>query len=259
MNEEIKSQPMFFKDSNNLHIAYHKIEASDNNKDKPTIIFNHGLMSDMDGDKAIAIEEHCKNKGLGFIRFDCLGHGKSDDEFINGYISLWRQNQQEVIEKLGSSKNILIGSSMGGWLSLLNGVKMADKVAGIIGLAAAPDFTCEMYEEYEEIGKQIKENGVAQIPTGYGDTYYPFTKKLIEDGYDNCLLNKETIEINCPITLIQGQEDKSVYWQKALKIADKVITNQAKVVLIKDANHSLSRPEDIDVILRELDCLLAKV
>lgn len=222
--------------------------------DRPVVIFVHGFKSDKGGTKAVYLEDQCLQEQMSYIRFDCAAHGDSKGVFAECSISSWTNDLLDIIDHLcGDRQVILIGSSMGGWLSLLAAREKPDKVAGMIGIAAAPDFTDEIF--YDRLGQRqrdvIMSEGKIDIPSGYEDSLYTISKLLIEDGRKNFLLDQEQ-PIFCPIRLLQGKKDEDVPWEKAIRIEKCVASNDVKVVLIEDGDHRLSRDSDLDLLMRTL-------
>lgn len=228
-------------------IAYHKTPGNG-----PGIVFLGGFMSDMTGTKAVALEDWCRARGAAFLRFDYRGHGQSSEAFTDGCIGDWADDARRAITELTEGPQILVGSSMGGWISLLTARALPEKVAGIVGIAAAPDFTEDlMWPSFTDDQKRaILEEGRVDIPTEYGDTPYTITRRLIEDGRDNLVLRDETLAITCPVRLLQGVEDPDVPWKTALRISEKLKSRDVRVELIKDGDHRLSREQDIALICR---------
>ena len=214
----------------------------------PTIVFLGGFMSDMEGTKALHLHELCSRNDYNFIRFDYLGHGKSSGEFTKGTISLWVSNVIRVIDELTTRKVILVGSSMGGWLMLLATLKRSEKIAGLIGIAAAPDFTKTLLWDIfsEDQKREIEEKGVIDFATS-PESSFPISIKLIEDGNNNLLLN-QAININCPVHLIHGMQDKEVPYNVAIELSEKLSSQDVEISLIKSAGHRLSEPENLSLL-----------
>lgn len=226
-------------------IAYNHFKGSNN----IGVMFIHGFLSDKEGGKALALEDWCKTNDTSYIRFDCLGHGQSSGEFNDGTIGGWAENVLSVIDEITEpdKRYILVGSSMGGWLMLLAALARSERIAGLVGIAAAPDFTEDIVKEElsKEQLKEMEEAGITYIPNDYeGADDYPITKKLIEEGKNNLLLLGE-IPIMCPIRFIQGVEDESVPWATAIKAAGRVMSKDVEIILSKDGDHRLSRPVDM--------------
>lgn len=205
-----------------------------------------GFMSDMNGSKALALEQHCQERGLAFLRFDYMGHGNSSGNFADGTIGLWAENALTAFDELTEGPQIIIGSSMGGWMMILTAVSRPERVAGLVGIAAAPDFTEDLLpKQLTKIQlSKIQEDGFVVIPSEY-ETPYTITKTLLDDGTQHLVLRNE-IPLDCPIRLLHGLEDTSVPWETALKIQNMVRSNDVEVTLIKNGDHRLSREEDLE-------------
>ena len=205
-----------------------------------------GFMSDMNGSKALALEQHCQERGLAFLRFDYMGHGNSSGNFADGTIGLWAQNALTAFDELTEGPQIIIGSSMGGWMMILTAVSRPERVAGLVGIAAAPDFTEDLLpKQLTEIQlSKIQEDGFVVIPSEY-EIPYTITKKLLDDGTQHLVLRNE-IPLDCPVRLLHGLEDTSVPWKTALKIQNMVRSKDVEVTLIKNGDHRLSREEDLE-------------
>ena len=205
-----------------------------------------GFMSDMNGSKALALEQHCQERGLAFLRFDYMGHGNSSGNFADGTIGLWAQNALTAFDELTEGPQIIVGSSMGGWMMILTAVSRPERVAGLVGIAAAPDFTEDLLpKQLTEIQlSKIQEDGFVVIPSEY-EIPYTITKKLLDDGTQHLVLRNE-IPLDCPVRLLHGLEDTSVPWKTALKIQNMVRSKDVEVTLIKNGDHRLSREEDLE-------------
>ncbi|WP_343564146.1 alpha/beta fold hydrolase [Kiloniella sp. b19] len=237
--------PDFLERQDGEQLAYVKTEAA-SGKEKPTVVFLGGFMSDMEGSKATFLEQLARDEGFGYVRFDYLGHGQSSGRFVDGTISRWTEDALTIVDELTEGPLILIGSSMGGWIMLNIALQRADRIHSLIGIAAAPDFTQElMWEKFDQDAKDALLNeGVYHQPSDYGDPY-PITLKLIEDGRQHLLLNRK-LPIDCPVHLLQGMQDKPVPWDYAPRIVEALRSTDVQVTLIKDGDHSLSREEDLE-------------
>jgi pimeloyl-ACP methyl ester carboxylesterase len=223
----------------------------------PGIVFIHGLRSDMNGTKALALEAHCKETGRAFLCFDLTGHGRSSGAFEEGTIGAWASDVVAVLDQLTEGPQILVGSSLGGWLMLLAALARPERIAGLMGLAAAPDFTEDLiYAAFSDAQKAVLAGqGRVLIDDCYGDQPYAIARGLIEDGRNHLLL-RGPIDIFVPTLLIQGQRDEDVPWQTALTLAEKLESDNVRVVLHKNGNHRLSEPEDLQLILTNLEYLI---
>ena len=235
-------------------LSYYRTEARDSGAKRPTVLFCGGFRSDMEGTKATFLEDLCQTRGQAYVRFDYSGHGVSEGDFVDGTIGDWKNDTLDVIDHLTSGDLIIIGSSMGGWIALLAALERADRIKGVIGIAAAPDFTREIRDEQlnDEQRSLLETQGYFEEPNEYSDEPYKFTKKLFDDGDAHCLLDR-TLEINAPVRLLQGMKDNAVPWQKAHRIKNAMAdTELCEVFLIETGDHSLSRPEDLNLLKEQL-------
>jgi pimeloyl-ACP methyl ester carboxylesterase len=229
---------------------------SRNDGTSPTVVFLTGFRSDMTGDKANALAAFCAARGTAMLRFDYSGHGSSGGRFEDGTIGRWTEDALAIIDRQTAGPLILVGSSMGGWIALLAALARPDRVAALIGIAAAPDFTEALMWEamtFEERATLMRD-GVLHVPSQYGEPY-PITRALIEDGRTRLLLN-DPIAIDCPVRLLHGQQDPDVPWEMALRIAEQLTGRNVHVTLVKDGDHRLSRPQDLALLCRILTQLL---
>jgi len=224
----------------------------------PTVVFLPGFRSDMNGDKAAALATYCAGRGQAMLRFDYFGHGASGGAFEDGTIGRWADDALAVIDQLSDGPLLLVGSSMGGWIALLAARERPDRVVGLLGIAAAPDFTeVLMWQAMSfEQRAELMSTGVLVVPSQYSDPY-PITRTLIEDGRNHLLL-QEPIALDCPVRLLHGQCDPDVPWEFALRIADQLSSRDVQVILVKDGNHRLSRPQDLALLRQTLGALLVE-
>ncbi len=239
-------------------LAVERVAPHGNNG--PGVVFLHGLMSDRKGTKAEALLDHCASRGYGFVRFDMFGHGQSSGRFEGGTISRWVDDALAILDHLTTGPQILVGSSMGGWVMLKAALARPARIAGLIGIAAAPDFTEDMMWAgfSADQRRELEEKGLVHVQGDCDTRPYPISRALIEDGRANMVL-RDAIALQCPLRLLQGQRDISVPWQTALRLAEKVGSDDVDVVLIKDGDHRLSRPQDLARLCGELDALVKQV
>lgn len=233
-----------------VELAWERFEGA-----QPTVVFLPGFRSDMTGDKATMLAGYCSERGQAMLRFDYSGHGASSGGFEDGTIGVWTRDALAVID-LTKGPLILIGSSMGGWIALLAALERRERIAGLIGIAAAPDFTETLMWEamtFEQRATLMQE-GVLHVPSQYGEPT-PITRVLIEDGRKHLLLDSP-IALDCPVRLLHGQRDADVPWELALRIAERLTSDDVRVILVKDGDHRLSRPHDL-ALLRETLAALA--
>ncbi len=232
-------------------IAYYR-----NPGKSPGVVFLTGFKSDMTGGKALALEELCQSRGQAYLRFDYFGHGQSSGAFEDGTIGRWTEDTVSAIDKLCEGPQVLVGSSMGGWIMLLAALTRPDRVAGLVGTAAAPDFTEELIPALTpEQRQQLETEGFAEIPNCYDDEPYKITKALLEDGRKHLLL-KDEIPLDCPVRLIHGTNDEDVPWETSLMTADKLRSTDIETLFVKNGDHRLSEPHDLERLCKTVERLL---
>ncbi|MFD1623991.1 alpha/beta hydrolase family protein [Azospirillum griseum] len=243
-------------------IAYHHTPATrpGHGGALPGIVFLGGFMSDMTGGKATALEAWAVGQGLAFTRFDYQGHGASSGRFADGTIGLWADDALAVLDGVTRGPQILVGSSMGGWMMLLTALRRPDRVAGLVGIAPAPDFTEDlMWDVFDaDTRRTITEEGVWLRPSEYGPEPQPITRALIEEGRNHLLL-RGPIPFAGPVHLLHGQRDPDVPWRVSLSLAAALTGDAVRVTLIKDGDHRLSRPQDLDLLCRTVGALVQQV
>jgi len=255
-------KPEYLNHPDGLKIAYHHVPGKPSDvqvHNTPGVMFLGGFMSDMTGTKATHLEAHCIRQGVAYTRFDYTGHGQSSGKFADGTIGQWARDAIAVLDEITSGPQILVGSSMGGWIMLLAALACKERIAGLVGIAAAPDFTEDlMWAQFsEEQKKTIMDEGALIEPTEYGDDPYTITRDLIEDGRDQLLLRKP-IDLKCPVRLVQGMQDPDVPWQTAIRLTEALVSEDVHVDLIKTGDHRLSEPDQLDVITKHIDEVIAK-
>jgi len=213
----------------------------------PTIVFLPGYMSDMLGGKAAALDGWAAREGRAMLRLDYAGCGESDGAFVDGTLASWRDDARAVIDAVvPDGPLLLVGSSMGGWLALLLARDLGARVAGLVGIAAAPDFTDWGFDEAQKAA--MRRDGRIEEPTPYGDQPYVTTLDFWESGQALRLLEDE-IGFGGPVRLLQGQADPDVPWHIALRIAERLRSADVQAILVKDGDHRLSRPQDIALLI----------
>ena len=225
-------------------------------KNSTYIVFLHGFMSDLEGKKPKVFYNFAKNNNLGFLALEYSGHGKSSGKFTDGNISKWSKDTKILIKKFVKKNNfILVGSSMGAWISLNQFNHFKKQIKGFLGIGSAPEFLEHlMWNKFsKKMKKEIKEKGVINLK--HGDYEYPITYQLIQDGRKNKVLGK-IISQDIKVTMVHGSKDNSVpvrYSKKLLKIFK---TNKKKMVIIKNGDHSLSSPKWLKILKRELKLII---
>ena len=242
----------YFKISKSKKIRYLKYFR----KKATYIVFLHGFMSDLEGNKPKAFYEFAKKNNLGFLSLEYSGHGKSYGKFIDGNISSWSKDVKILIKKIvRNNKMILVGSSMGSWISLNQFKYFKKKICGFLGIGSAPEFLeYLMWKKFSVRKKrEIVKKGIINLK--HGDYEYPITYQLIKDGRKNKILNKK-INQNIKVTMIHGSKDKSVPVIYSKKILEIFKSKKKKLVIIKNGDHSLSSPKWLNILKKELELII---
>ncbi|MGV3553455.1 alpha/beta hydrolase [Rhizobium sp.] len=228
-----------------------------------TVVWLGGYRSDMTGTKAVALEAQARALDVGFLRFDYSGHGQSSGHYTDGTISLWLEESLAVIDRLATGRLVLVGSSLGGWITLRvieefrkRGIR--NRIAGIVLIAPAPDFTSVLIEPHlsEKELISLAEKGYFEEASAYSAEPNRYTNALIEDGRHNLVMTG-LIETGCPVHILQGMRDPDVPYSHALGIMEKIVSDDAILTLVRDGDHRLSRPEDIERIEAAVAAMLA--
>ena len=222
----------------------------------PGIVFLGGFLSDMTGTKALFLEDYCRRRGRAFLRFDYFGHGASSGDFALGTIGRWREDAIAVLDSLTEGPQILVGSSMGGWIMLLAALARRERVAALVGIAAAPDFTMDLLPQRLSEGqrRELEANGSVVLLSDYDPAGYLYTRRLIEDGNRHLLL-RGPINLPVPVRLLHGLADASVPWQTSLRLTERLTGTDVAVTLVKNGDHRLSTEADLARLARTLDAL----
>lgn len=221
----------------------------------PTIVFLPGYASDMDGTKAVALDEWAAAQGQAMLRFDYAGCGQSEGAFEDNTLALWRDDALAVIDAVTEGPLLIVGSSMGGWLGLLVALARAERVAGFVGIAAAPDFTDWGFTQDEKM--QILRDGRIERPSDYGAPMVT-TRGFWQSGEANRLL-QGPIAIDAPVRLLHGQRDPDVPWHHSPHLAQLVRSADVRTILVKDGDHRLSRPQDLSLLIATVADLIEQV
>ncbi len=227
----------------NRHLAFHKVKGNG-----PTVVFLGGFKSDMTGTKAVAVQGWALKRGQAFLRFDYSGHGQSSGNFVDGCIGDWRDDAAAMIAAETAGPVVLVGSSMGGWISLLLARMMPERVVGLVGLAAAPDFTDDIWDSMTPAQRDtmLREGQIAE-PSEYGEQYI-YTHRLIEDGRKQRIFDRP-LHLSFPTRWLQGMADTSVPVATSLRLMDHATGPDLRLTLIKDADHRLSTPDCLELII----------
>jgi pimeloyl-ACP methyl ester carboxylesterase len=233
----------FLTTAQGRRIAYHRHPGQG-----PGVVFLGGFKSDMTGTKAQHLQDWAEARGRAFLRFDYSGHGQSSGDFLDGCIGDWATDATEVIRTLTEGPQILVGSSMGGWIALLVARKNPERVAGLVGIAAAPDFTEDlMWAQFTEAERAALAMGRVEQPSDYSDEPYIITRKLIEDGRDHLVL-RDPLPLPFPVRLLQGTADVDVPPDVALRLMDHAESPDLRLTLVKGADHRFSTPACLDLV-----------
>ncbi len=222
----------------------------------PGIVFLAGFRSDMSGTKALFLDDYCRRAGRAYVRFDYFGHGQSSGDFADGTLGRWAEDAVAVIDSLTEGPQILVGSSMGGWLMLLAALARPARIHALIGIAAAPDFTADLLPARlgDDARRTLERDGRVVLPSEYDPAGYLYTKRLIDDGNRRLVL-RAPLAIDRPVRLLHGMADASVPWRTSLRLAEALCGDDVRVILVKGGDHRLSGPAELALLARVLDAL----
>lgn len=233
---------------NGAALAYHHMPGA-----LPGVIFCTGFRSNMEGGKALALETNCRSRSQQFTRFDYQGHGESSGEFTDCTIGDWLADTLAILDSVTTGPQIVVGSSLGGWIALLAARARPERIAGIVGIAAAVDLTQRMWNRIDDATRRLLQTeGLWMRPSEYEEAGYPITMKLIEEGRNHLLLTGP-IPFTGPVRLLHGQRDDAVPWRLSLDTAAALASDAVEITLVKDGDHRLSRPEDLARLTRTVD------
>jgi pimeloyl-ACP methyl ester carboxylesterase len=226
----------------------------------PGVMFLTGFRSDMRGAKALAVEALCGARNRSFVRFDYTGHGESSGAFADGTIGRWTEDALLVLDRVTRGPQVLVGSSMGGWIALLLARARPERIAGLVGIAAAPDFTEDLVHDVldAEARERLARDGRIVMPSAYDPEPCVITRRLIDEGRDHLLL-RAPIPVGAPVRLIHGMEDHDVPWNTSIKIAERLASADVEIALVKGGRHRLSEPADLERLCAILDALLKRI
>lgn len=230
----------------------------------PGVMWLGGFKSDMLGTKAETLSDWAQEKGHAFIRHDYSGHGESGGRFVDGTISLWLKQSLEVLRRRTQGPQILVGSSMGAWIALrmvqeLHKAGEGGRLAGLLLLAPAPDFTADLMEPQltDEQKRDLEEKGYFEEPSEYSPEPNVYTKALFDDGRANRVMTG-LIDTHCPVHILQGMADPDVPYHHALRLVEHLPADDVTLSLIRDGDHRLSRPQDLAMIISALEGLIER-
>jgi pimeloyl-ACP methyl ester carboxylesterase len=235
-------------------IAYRRLAGR-----MPGILFLGGFRSDMTGTKARYLEDYCRGTGRAYLRFDYFGHGASSGDAARGTIGHWAADAVAVLDALTEGPQILVGSSMGGWIMLLAALDRTERVHALLGVAAAPDFTEDLLWQHLDPAQraELMTTGSTTLPSAYDPAGYAYRRELIEEGRRHLVL-RDAIALDCPVRLVHGLRDASVPWQTSLRLAERLASRNVAVTLVKDGDHRLSTAPDLARLAATLDELVAR-
>jgi len=253
--QDAPSPPARLSRNDGAHIAYHSTPGA-----TPGVIFLGGFRSDMTGTKAMALEQACRQANRSFIRFDYFGHGESGGDFRDGTIGRWRDDALAIVDEVAEGPQVLVGSSMGGWIMLLVALQRPERIKGLVGLAPAPDFTEElMWTGFDDgIRNTLETDGVYLEPSPYDPEPTPITMELIREGRQHLVLGKP-IPFAGPVRLLQGTDDPDVPWRHAVRVMDALAGEDVALTLVKGGDHRLSTPDNIALLTRTVEEVCARV
>ncbi|GBQ33497.1 alpha/beta fold hydrolase [Acidocella aminolytica] len=237
-----------------IDLAYEFLEG-----EGPVVMFCPGYASDMQGTKALTLEEWCRANKRAMLRFDYAGHGQSAGVFTENGIGDWAADAEHVLDQTAPGRDVLlVGSSMGGWISLLLGPRLGERLRGMVLIAPAPDFTESLLEREltAEQAETLERTGVVYQPSEYGDPL-PFSLTLVRrsTGY---LVMKSQIGVTCPVRILHGMQDASVPWQLSLKLVERLAAGDVQLIYIKEGDHRLSAPDDLILLTQTVGSLLVE-
>lgn len=246
------TEPQYLQTPQGRRIAYSRTAGTG-----PGIVFLGGFKSDMEGTKALHLEAWAKARGRAFLRFDYSGHGQSSEDFLDGCIGDWAEDAEAAITALTEGPQVLVGSSMGGWISLLMTKRLGARVAGLVGIAAAPDFTEDSMWAGFDAGQReaLARDGQIALPSEYSEAPYIITRRLIEDGRDHLVL-RTPLPLSFPARFLQGTADEDVPQEVALRLLGHAAGPDIRLTLVKGADHRFSTPECLALIEAALSDVL---
>jgi pimeloyl-ACP methyl ester carboxylesterase len=230
-------------------VAYRRVAGG-----APGIVFLAGLRSDMTGTKATYLDGYCRRRGLSYVRFDYFGHGASSGDFANGTVGRWAEDAIAIIDELTRGPQILIGSSLGGWIMLLAARARPDRIHALVGIAAAPDATEDLLWRRLDAAQrhELSTSRSVTVPSEHDPAGYTYHLGLIEDGRRHLVL-RASLPVNCPVRLLHGMRDASVPWETSLYLARQLTGRDVSVTLVKDGDHRLSTEADLARLAATLD------
>jgi pimeloyl-ACP methyl ester carboxylesterase len=234
-------------------IAYHRLAGA-----SPGIVFLEGSRSNMNGTKALFLDEYCRRRGSAYVRFDYYGHGESSGDYADGTIGRWAADAIAVLDQLTEGPQILVGSSMGGWIMLRAALARVARIHALVGIAAAPDFTEDLFWSRLDAAQQaeFRERRIITLPSDYDPAGYTYRMSFFDEARRH-LVMREEIALDCPVRLLHGMQDASVPWQTSLRLAERLRSPDVTVTLVKGGDHRLSTGPDLARLGATLDELIS--
>lgn len=253
--DPVEAPPAIIAREDGATIAFHRTPGAG-----PGIVFLTGYMSDMTGGKALRLEHFCRARGLAYLRFDYYGHGASSGAFTDGTIGRWADDAVFALDHLTEGPQVLVGSSLGGWIMTLAAMRRPERVAAMLGIAVAPDFTEDLIlPALTKDQKAILErDGVLPVASPYDPEPSPVTRLILEEGRNHLVL-RDTIPLDCPVRLIHGMQDPDVPWQTSLRLAEQLRSTDVEITLVRDGAHRMSEPDDLERLCETLEALLRRL
>lgn len=238
-----------FRSSSGNNLVYERLHGKE-----PGVVYLHGIHSSMNGEKANALRDYCRKEGRAFVRFDYSGHGQSEGSFEECNMSTWLSDVQSAMDNLTEGKQVMVGSSLGGWLMILYTMRNPDKIHALVGLAVAADYTQKIWNSLNsETKKQVKTLGYYEHPSPYNDKPYKYTLQFFQDGAKHTILDMPGLEIiKSPVRLLHGALDEVIPTSVSLALMQK-ITSAVTLEVIEDGDHRLSRPDDLLQLVQIID------
>lgn len=254
----LDASPDYLELSDNRRLAYHRYRAPGTSVPRPGVVFMGGFRSDMTGSKATHFEALCRDIGVDYLRFDYTGHGQSSGDFADGSIGDWSRDAIDALDHLTDGPQIIIGSSMGGWVMLNVALARPDRLHALVGIAAAPDFTQELMWASMTAAERdaLMRDGYIEQPNDYSDEPYLITRKLIEDGRNHLRLGAP-LPIHCPVRLVHGMADTDVPYQLSERLMGHIASDDVELTVIKNGDHRLSDAHPLNLLSQVIRTLLA--
>ncbi|XP_007905498.2 mycophenolic acid acyl-glucuronide esterase, mitochondrial-like isoform X1 [Callorhinchus milii] len=226
----------------------------------PGVVFLTGFRSNMNGMKALALEEYCRSEGRSFVRFDYTGCGSSKGDADSCFLGNWKNDVLSVLDNLTTGPQVLVGSSMGGWLMLLAGLARPEKIVGLVGIATATDHFVNAYKQLPlESRQEAERTGQWTVASKYADSgFYTIKMDFVKEAEDHCLL-QGTVPISCPVRLIHGMEDELVPWQNSVHLAERLASRDVDLLVRRSGDHRMTRDEDIQLLVAVVRDLVGKI